>query len=314
MPSANTNDHESLFESFMESLIPQLPNEIRRNLDHIRVLDLTCTKDLIALQRLQKEFIKQSEYKILKLKVCTINQCNSQTTIVGRQVDSKENDEDSNPNIKNNIDDNKDSSQKKRSLSNNDENHDDDQLNEKRVKTAGVKVTKHWNDMELGIKAPTTVVTEEMKHSSSSNYHAKNDDSLLSNDINEKRKEYVDHNEAFVPTTEELMDYILMDDPADSDDDDDYDVHDHDKKNTTESKPYFLYQEILRLQTNCIQKSEEKVTVAKQTHQLLKSYLERLEIDVATMEKILQVRINKTLVFWELSTFPSLDGFTLAQL
>lgn len=297
MPSAN--DHESLFESFMENLIPQLPNEIRRNLDHIRVLDLLCTKDFITLQRLQKEFILQSEYKIMKLKVCPIKSTPTEAGNNNRHEEQIENEEG---------DENK---SKKRKLHETDE--DDCRLKEKNEETTGNFKKQFDGSIELGIKAP-----REAENSSNSqqlkndnNAQDENDGSKLLVDNNEKRNDHVDDDdEAVVPTTEELMDYILMDDPTKNDDnsDDDHDddsTHNINEKTNTispnddslsqnkvkQSKASSLYQEILRSQTDCIQKSDEKVMVAKQTYQLLKSHLERLEVDLTTMEKILQVRI-----------------------
>jgi hypothetical protein len=71
------------------------------------------------------------------------------------------------------------------------------------------------------------------------------------------------HGDAVViPTTEELTDY----------------VHD----STT-------YSEIQKLQTNCLQQSEEKVAIARQAYEMMDAVVQRLDNDLADMEQLLQV-------------------------
>jgi serine phosphatase RsbU (regulator of sigma subunit) len=67
-----------------------------------------------------------------------------------------------------------------------------------------------------------------------------------------------------VPTTQELKDY----------------VHDADK-----------YKEIISLQTECLQQSEEKVFIAQQAYEVVDAVVQRLDNDLAAMEQLLQVRI-----------------------
>jgi hypothetical protein len=78
------------------------------------------------------------------------------------------------------------------------------------------------------------------------------------------------HGDAVViPTTEELTDY----------------VHDTAK-----------YKEIQKLQTNCLQQSEEKVAIARQAYEMMDAVVQRLDNDLADMEQLLQVRC---VVLWK---------------
>ncbi len=72
-----------------------------------------------------------------------------------------------------------------------------------------------------------------------------------------------------IPTTAELMQYTL----------------DADK-----------YEEILSLQDECIQKSEEKVAIAQQAYDMVDSTVRRLEKDLEALEKMLQVLVTVMLV------------------
>lgn len=67
-----------------------------------------------------------------------------------------------------------------------------------------------------------------------------------------------------LPTTLELLDY----------------VHDETMEN-----------EIRKLQDACLQKSEEKVAVARQSYEMVDAIVRRLDQDLEAMEKLLQVMI-----------------------
>jgi hypothetical protein len=78
------------------------------------------------------------------------------------------------------------------------------------------------------------------------------------------------HGEAVViPTTEELTEYV------------------HDAA---------TYQEIQKLQTTCLQQSEEKVAIARQAYEMMDAVVQRLDNDLAAMEQLLQVRY---VVLWK---------------
>ena len=68
---------------------------------------------------------------------------------------------------------------------------------------------------------------------------------------------------AFVPTVDELFEYTYHP---------------------------LLYTSIERLQHECLQKAEEKMAVAQQTHELVDAQVQRLDRDLAAMEALLQVR------------------------
>jgi Inhibitor of growth proteins N-terminal histone-binding len=82
-----------------------------------------------------------------------------------------------------------------------------------------------------------------------------------------------------VPTTRELMDYILQ--PQ---------VGGGSGGSGAVVDNEALYRQIATLQQGCLQKADEKVAVAHQTFELLDSFVHRLDSDLASMEQLLQVR------------------------
>lgn len=81
------------------------------------------------------------------------------------------------------------------------------------------------------------------------------------------------HGDAVViPTTEELTDYV-------------YDAA--------------TYKEIQKLQTNCLQQSEEKVAIARQAYEMMDAVVLRLDNDLADMELLLQVRAIHSVTLWK---------------
>jgi Inhibitor of growth proteins N-terminal histone-binding len=83
-----------------------------------------------------------------------------------------------------------------------------------------------------------------------------------------------------VPTTRELMDYILQPQVGGSGSGSGAVVVDNEA----------LYRQITTLQQGCLQKADEKVAVAHQTFELLDAFVHRLDSDLASMEQLLQVR------------------------
>ena len=70
-------------------------------------------------------------------------------------------------------------------------------------------------------------------------------------------------NPVVVPTTEEFMEYTYIASP---------------------------YQQILKLQQDCLQKADEKVAVAQQAYEMMDAQVQRLDADLAAMEQLLLVR------------------------
>jgi Inhibitor of growth proteins N-terminal histone-binding len=93
-----------------------------------------------------------------------------------------------------------------------------------------------------------------------------------------------------LPTTEELMEYILRQKDTDSDDI---------GSNATTDKPTMdhIYKQILHLQKECLQKADEKVTISQQAYEMIDAQVQRLDTDLAAMEQLLQV-INMCGVFF----------------
>jgi Inhibitor of growth proteins N-terminal histone-binding len=81
-----------------------------------------------------------------------------------------------------------------------------------------------------------------------------------------------------VPTTRELMDYILQ--PQVGSGSSSGAVVDNEA----------VYRQITTLQQGCLQKADEKVAVAHQTFELLDAFVHRLDSDLTSMEQLLQVR------------------------
>lgn len=77
-------------------------------------------------------------------------------------------------------------------------------------------------------------------------------------------------NQLIVPTTDELMQY----------------VHNEDK-----------WKEIVELQENCLQKADEKYSVAQQAYELIDAQVARLDDDLMEMEKLLEVGCRYALFF-----------------
>jgi hypothetical protein len=48
------------------------------------------------------------------------------------------------------------------------------------------------------------------------------------------------------------------------------------------------YKEIQKLQTDCLQQSEEKVVIARQAYEMVDAVVQRLDSDLADMEQLLQ--------------------------
>jgi Inhibitor of growth proteins N-terminal histone-binding len=81
-----------------------------------------------------------------------------------------------------------------------------------------------------------------------------------------------------VPTTRELMDYILQ--PQVGSGSSSGAVVDNEA----------VYRQITTLQRGCLQKADEKVVVAHQMFELLDAFVHRLDSDLTSMEQLLQVR------------------------
>lgn len=56
------------------------------------------------------------------------------------------------------------------------------------------------------------------------------------------------------------------------------------------------YQQILVLQQDCLQKSDEKVAVAQQAYEMMDAQVQRLDADLYAMEQLLQVRLFRRAV------------------
>lgn len=63
-----SGNDETYLESFMETLT-NLPLDLRRTMDLLKDLDMTCSGELRELRRLQTQYIQETEQKILQLPV-----------------------------------------------------------------------------------------------------------------------------------------------------------------------------------------------------------------------------------------------------
>jgi hypothetical protein len=72
-----------------------------------------------------------------------------------------------------------------------------------------------------------------------------------------------------IPTTQELVDYV---------------------------RDAAKYKEIQKLQTDCLQQSEEKVAIGRQAYEMIDAVVLRLDNDLAAMEQLLQVRTTLSFV------------------
>ena len=97
---------------------------------------------------------------------------------------------------------------------------------------------------------------------------------------------------AMIPTTEELLEYVLQQ-PAQSSTPPITAATTSSTNTTTNTNATTLqdiYERIQELQRNCVQKSHEKVYVAQQAYELIDAQVQRLDSDIHNMELLLQVR------------------------
>jgi Inhibitor of growth proteins N-terminal histone-binding len=84
-------------------------------------------------------------------------------------------------------------------------------------------------------------------------------------------------NPVVVPTTEEFMEYITY-------------------NTANNANAAASYQQIRKLQHDCLQKADEKVAVAQQAYEMMDAQVQRLDADLAAMEQLLQVRVSMCLL------------------
>lgn len=183
----SSNSDETYLEAFIESLAT-LPLEVRRNMELLHDLDVTCSSNLMLLQREQRQYIHQAEEKILQLEIV---------------------------------------------------------------------------QMETEPEEATTATNDGLLSANNTNSYGvriKGNDDDDSNNTNQHQN---DNPVVVIPTTDELFAYTYQPDS---------------------------YNRIRRLQQECLQYSEEKVSIAKQVYEQMEAQVERLDRDVKDMEQLLQAQ------------------------
>ena len=97
---------------------------------------------------------------------------------------------------------------------------------------------------------------------------------------------------AMIPTTEELLEYVLRQPVTSTPPFASTSATSVDKNSTATLKD--LYQQMQELQQNCVQKTHEKVYVAQQAFEMIDAQVQRLDSDIHSMELLLQVRLHSS--------------------
>jgi Inhibitor of growth proteins N-terminal histone-binding len=111
--------------------------------------------------------------------------------------------------------------------------------------------------------------------------------------VNENNPD-VEEAPAMIPTTEELLEYVLQQPVTPALPDATTTTSSSTTKSATPTTLRDIYHQIQHLQRNCVQKTHEKVYVAQQAFELIDAQVQRLDSDIHSMELLLQVDIQKS--------------------